>query len=344
MSADNQRLCLNCNTELNGPFCHQCGQEDTHYVRGVFSLITEFFGEMGNWDGRLWRTLRPLFCRPAFLSNEYIKGRRVPYVPPLRLYLFISIVAFIFFSQLGSGLALKANGQSDPNAAEVREEVMNEIRENLSNTGNQRLLDNPALNVANVSPNADDINSESQPRSGSDIDRLARGEQSVSIGFLSDEENAELTEKLQLMAQRPKILVDKFFTVAPQMMLIMLPIFALFLKLMYIGSKRYYIEHVVLALHTHAFMLISLLAILAINLLHSTLVKYGVSSWLTWPLPWLLKGLWIWLPVYLFLAQKRFYRQSVLVTFIKYSITALFYILLLTSAAVVSLIWSVWSA
>ncbi|WP_139043550.1 hypothetical protein [Idiomarina sp. A28L] len=125
---------------------------------------------------------------------------------------------------------------------------------------------------------------------------------------------------------------------------ISVPIFALFLKLMYIGSKRYYIEHVVLALHTHAFMLISLLAILAINLFHSSLVKYGISSWLTWPLPWVVNVLWIWLPVYLFLAQKRFYRQSVLVTFIKYSITALFYILLLISAAVAGLIWSIWSA
>ena len=60
-------------------------------------LIHEFFGEMGNWDGRFWRTIWPLLTKPAFLSLEYVRGKRVPYVPPLRMYLFISIFAFIVF-------------------------------------------------------------------------------------------------------------------------------------------------------------------------------------------------------------------------------------------------------
>ncbi|RUO38489.1 hypothetical protein CWE13_02285 [Aliidiomarina shirensis] len=339
MSDENPRLCLNCSTPLEGAFCHQCGQEDTHYVRGVLSLITEFFGEMGNWDGRLWRTLRPLFLRPAFLSNEYVKGRRVPYVPPLRLYLFISIVAFIVFSQLGSGLGINGNGLSPQEATELRDTIRAEIRDNtndgVSNDTNTE-ESAPGVETPVVTP--------SERGGGSDIDRLARGEQTVSLGFLSEAENIELNAKLQLMAQRPKILVDKFFTVAPQMMLIMLPIFALFMKLIYIGSKRYYIEHVVLALHTHAFMLITLLLILGVNLIHSLLLDYGISTWLIWPFPWILKALWLWLPVYLFLAQKRFYRQSNLVTFIKFNITALFYCFLLSISIALGVIWSIWSA
>ncbi|WP_157981219.1 DUF3667 domain-containing protein [Aliidiomarina iranensis] len=327
---ENPSSCLSCGNALKGPFCHHCGQEDTHYVRGIGSLITEFFGEMGNWDGRVWRTLIPLFLRPAFLSNEYVRGRRVPYVPPLRLYLFISIVAFIFFSQLGSGLAINGNAGTPQEIAEATNADTNILPELAAKQEDQR----------EISGYSEEQDLTSFKQSSEEY----TNNEAVFLWLLSDEQNAELNEKLKVLVERPKILVDKFFTVAPQMMLIMLPIFAFFLKVLYLGSKRYYIEHVVLALHTHAFMLITLLIILGVNLIHSLLIENNVSGWLTSPFSFLLKGLWFWLPVYLFMAQKRFYRQSFFVTFIKFNLTALFYLFLLTVAIAFGVIWSIWSA
>ena len=69
-----------------------------------------------SFDSRASRTLWPLITRPAFLTKEYFAGRRVHYVPPLRLYLFISIVFFIslkFFIAADDGNSININGKEE---------------------------------------------------------------------------------------------------------------------------------------------------------------------------------------------------------------------------------------
>ena len=58
------------------------------------SLVADALGDLFALDSRVLRTLRPLFLRPGFLTAEWCRGRRVPYVPPLRLYIFVAAVFF----------------------------------------------------------------------------------------------------------------------------------------------------------------------------------------------------------------------------------------------------------
>ena len=62
-SAEQGAQCDNCHTQLQGPFCHKCGQEKRNILRNAFGLVGEFFGEFSNWDARLWRTLIPLWFK-----------------------------------------------------------------------------------------------------------------------------------------------------------------------------------------------------------------------------------------------------------------------------------------
>lgn len=89
--------CMNCGTPLKGMYCHQCGQYalDTH--QPIWKYIRQYFENMYQFDGKIWMTLRLMFTRPGFLTNEFNDGKINSYVHPFRLYMCISVVFFTLF-------------------------------------------------------------------------------------------------------------------------------------------------------------------------------------------------------------------------------------------------------
>ena len=89
------RTCDNCHAQVQGMYCSQCGQSIESTLKYFWTVVLHILEDVFSFDSRANRTLFPLMFKPGFLTNEYIAGRRVHYVPPLRLYLFVSIVFFI---------------------------------------------------------------------------------------------------------------------------------------------------------------------------------------------------------------------------------------------------------
>lgn len=90
--------CLNCNAPLTGAFCASCGQRHVSKPPTVGHLLEETFETLTHADSRLWITMRHLMGRPGTLTREYFAGRRSSYLPPIRLYLIISVVFFLLIS------------------------------------------------------------------------------------------------------------------------------------------------------------------------------------------------------------------------------------------------------
>ncbi len=80
-------ICENCHAKVTGSFCSQCGQSIESTLRYFWSVILHLLDDIFSFDSRASRTIFPLMFKPGFLTNEYFAGRRVHYVPPLRLYL-----------------------------------------------------------------------------------------------------------------------------------------------------------------------------------------------------------------------------------------------------------------
>ena len=90
--------CANCETTLEGPYCHACGQNaDTHH-RSIGHLIWEAIEGMFHLDGRLALTLPALFLKPGGLAKDYMEGRIVRHVPPFRTFL-VALLLFIFAAE-----------------------------------------------------------------------------------------------------------------------------------------------------------------------------------------------------------------------------------------------------
>ena len=87
--------CLNCEAELAGPSCAQCGQKVHDFHISLWHLWDEFAEDYFHFESRLPRTLWYLISRPGFLTREFLAGRRARYVGPFKLYLMASVVFFL---------------------------------------------------------------------------------------------------------------------------------------------------------------------------------------------------------------------------------------------------------
>jgi hypothetical protein len=111
-------------------------------------------------------------------------------------------------------------------------------------------------------------------------------------------------------------MINGVFGKLPGAMLVLVPAFALLLKLFYVFKRRLYMEHLIVALHSQAFLFLWLLLCTLLAALARWLEPHAL--WTTYPLNWLERILALWAPIYLLLMQKRIYRQGWPMTLLKY--------------------------
>jgi hypothetical protein len=90
--------CKNCDAVLLGRFCVSCSQAADVHVPTTVELVHELMEGLTHSDSRLWRTLKYLWFKPGRLTQEFVAGRRVAYLPPFRLYLVLSVMFFLIAS------------------------------------------------------------------------------------------------------------------------------------------------------------------------------------------------------------------------------------------------------
>lgn len=95
-------VCANCETKLEGPVCHMCGQVDNEYHRPVHGLFSEVVEGLFALDGRVARTLPALLLFPGRITRAFLKGKRMRYMPPFRLYIIASLLFFLLVPLSGN--------------------------------------------------------------------------------------------------------------------------------------------------------------------------------------------------------------------------------------------------
>ena len=296
--------CLNCGNEDAENFCPNCGQRAVNRL-DIPSFMRDVVDDQISVDAKLPRTLVPLFLKPGFLTTEFVNGRAARYIPPFRLYLLTSLLFFLLLSFL--------SGRSDW-AERAQREITNEPDSAAASTG--------------AAPAADDT------ARGLRIGVSKRGESwfektevNVPWKWLDHKLEANLNELSKLPpAVALRRVSDATIQELPKVMFIMLPVYAFLLKLLYVRRKRFYIEHFVFALHLHAFTF----------LLFSFALITGFD--------WSSLILSIVLPIYTYMAMKRFYRQGYIKTFLKWSALGIVYSTLLLIGLVFAFIWALAAA
>lgn len=98
-------VCYNCGTQLlnNENYCPNCGQENHSKQASTLLLLKDFFDTYLSFDSKLFITIRPLLFSPGVLTRDYLDGKRVRFVPPIRLFIFLSFVYFGITFLTGDG-------------------------------------------------------------------------------------------------------------------------------------------------------------------------------------------------------------------------------------------------
>ena len=371
------RRCENCDAPLLGEHCHVCGQPTKGLVRHFSSVLGDFFDTVLNIDSRVLRTIGPLFARPGFLSLEYFAGRRVRYVTPMRMFLFLSLLAF-FAIQVN----LESNEQVDlvhmddegdqlgkaSSPEQVAKIVADASREQDRARADAGKVPGATVGI-DIAKQALHERAESQlaylkavdaarangkplpkpPLAGkAEFDFPVNGKRwdpqsnPLQFSWLPDGVNATLNRRMARArdvlnsgnSQKP--LVDALFNVLPQTLLVLMPVFALMLKLLYWFKRRLYMEHLIVALHSHSFMALALTLMMLFSWLRTALAP--VHGFWNGTLGWAMALTGIWIPLYLLLMQKRVYAQGWPMTVLKYLALAVFYSVLLVLALAAALL------
>ena len=274
-----------------GNYCGNCGQEAKELRRPFFRLSREAISSLFELDGRSFRTLFYLLTKPAHLSKEYFSGRRMQYTPPLRLFLVISVSFFLLVSFYTSIRSME--GILSANHEISGEEVS-------ASTDNEE--DPLAPTLAFV--------------------------ESINLPFFDEQTNTNLRRAMNAQAETninsmiedPSEFFRGYLEYITVFILLMIPLLALIQKLIYIRSGHFYVEHLVLTLHNHAFIIFIVFVNSLIDLVNGSRIPIISSAF-----GYLGAAIYIWMWVYLFLSLKNYFQQGYGITLLKYLTTTILY-------------------
>jgi hypothetical protein len=273
-----------------------------HYVQDLF-----------HYDGRFWHTLKNLVTRPGLVAKEYMEGKRMRNLEPIRFYVFASTVFFLlFFFAIGSS-SVKKSEANEPGYGR-RLFYLEQEKKRLEGTADTTLI-NPLIDSLQIrfgqyTPEGPDSNS-------SDLEiTLFNGpvDSQQNLGWFA----ALIQKKLEARADEMETEYEgdeleaisafghELLHTLPQLFFLSLPFFALFLKLLYWRSTRkMYVEHFIFSIYHYAYLFVIFIFFMFQNWLTDK-----VQSDVLAPVTSIVTTFFVLYPfLYLLLSMKRFYND-----------------------------------
>ncbi|MGZ4049723.1 MAG: DUF3667 domain-containing protein [Bacteroidia bacterium] len=305
-----EKNCLNCGTTVIGKYCHICGQENIEPKESVWHLISHFFNDITHFDGKFFTSMRDLIVKPGFLSKQYMIGRRASYLNPIRMYLFTSFIFFLIFFYLfkidENTINIGINGKN------IEAIDSTELKELSAQVNNGQPLTKEELKEKFDTSGITFMNA--NYKSKEEYDSLLRSGKKKD-NWLERILTYKIIELNQKYRNNKSLaitnIVEKIQHSFPQMLFVLLPIFALLLKILYVRHKNfYYTDHAIFTIHFYIFIFFVMLLIFG-------LIKVEGMSGSNW-ISYLNLGFILGIFFYLYKAMRNFYKQRRGKTILKY--------------------------
>jgi Protein of unknown function (DUF3667) len=262
--------CENCEAAVTGRFCPACGQRVDENVHSLWEFLVEALEDLTNADSRLWQTLWRLLLRPGRLTREFFAGRRVRYLPPVRLYLVLSLAFFVVSSLRGGESSFGFDGDNDPQQALAEfEQELNGIQDPERRARVQGQVERLRRQIAsaNAARPADESGETASPPASDSDESPGEVCEGLHISLFGLEFEKKLRASCETtVADTGRSLSEAFRNNLPSAVFLFLPVLAAIVKLLYVFTGRYYVEHLLLLIYNHsaAFLILLLYQLLAL--------------------------------------------------------------------------------
>ncbi len=325
-----ESICPNCSYPLDNEaiYCPNCGQKQQKGIPTVRELVNDFFSLVLNLDAKIIRTLKRSLL-PGQLTKDYFAGIRHRYYPPFRFFFVSAVLFFWLLSTTSFSLEMGFGKTNNPlsvlKGKTKKYLLIKEIQQALDEA---QIRDPKTYAVLDTFLFRNNTNALSDS-STMEVNLLSGKTFYFKTADLLGLNSAELIEKYHIKNYWDRIMVTQAYKLSDNpagfskqvighfiwMIILLIPAFALFLKLLYYRKKKYYLEHLVLLLHNHAFAFlcfsIALAIVTFINEADFVFILAGVLS-----------------IVYVFLSMKWYYHDSWIKTALKFlSGIILYYVL-----------------
>lgn len=333
--------CKNCGAPMLGEFCAACGQERDTHRHTLPYLLHHFLGELGSFDSRVLRTAIALLVRPGELPLSFHQGRTRPYMPAVRLYLFVSLLFFLTLSLTGIAL-FQIELREVPNAYTVRAlpnggivvvsnghagspipaAVTHKISDKSLSPGVHSGLNTQLHFFSPIGR----FHQQLTPEAWADLAKIKadvlHAVGNNPHGWMA--RNALAT--IEKLARDPAALNGPLTTWIPRVFFLLLPLFAILLAIFYLRQRKkfYFVDHLVFSLSVHSFVF----AILIVAIGAAQVLAGGSVA----------KLFFLVIAVYLFVALKRFYGQGWVITGFKFAALSFVYVVFFLVPALVFIV------
>jgi hypothetical protein len=331
------KTCLNCRHVVENRFCPNCGQENIDTRKSFYHLFVHFFEDLTHYENAFWRTIKNLIIKPASLTKEYLSGKRMSYLAPVRLYIFISFVTFLII-----GIETTENEVSENKTITAQNEKI--IKDIASNKGQKRITslekqgilskteaDSAKIAFIKIKEDTDkgkwfDLGDlsvkklDSVQKFGNADDRFP------SLVYWSLRKILVIQEKYTQQEFNEKF-VQAFLHNLPKVLFIYMPIFAIILWLFHSKKRWYYFDHGIFTLHYFSFLLLAILIYKLEDYFFSFVVHYSFFNFIDGLLKFIII---LYMIYYILPAHHRFYNNSRLKSFLKVALMSVINVLLVS--------------
>ncbi|QLE01867.1 DUF3667 domain-containing protein [Galbibacter sp. BG1] len=279
--------CLNCELPLDKTdvYCPYCGQLNSTKKPTIFDMLEEFFSSLFSYDSKLRKTLTALVLRPGRITTEYVKGKRATYTNPFRFFLSVTILYFLMVSY-GSELGNENSvAQGLANDSVYIENILLKLNRTGISSEDKIVVDSLILKYQPTR----DVNTLNSPREFFEkadnkllINRFTDKTEYFYEDFQLDKYKnyKEAVEKLGIEPSienhvafnlaknsyriyiNPHLFAASLIAKLPFIIFFYLPVFSIFIWLIYSFKKYHYIDHLIFSFHTQTFFTLLLICVL----------------------------------------------------------------------------------